>query len=222
MRPNNNFPIKRLEIIKIALDLFLKNGYEQTKISHIMKEADLSKGGMYHYFDSKEAILDGVIEYALTEELNNFEEKLNLAVTVFDKLALFLDNSALDYSDYLTKFTQFKRSPESSIVTYRIKAISASFGIPYLQTILEFGIKTKVFHTDYPEELAFVLYHAGEELFYSVASLKQTEAPDKNHLIRRKMAAFNQLLSRSLNVNEAHSEQFQQLLLTILLLNTPI
>lgn len=217
MRPNTNFPIKRLEIIKCALDLFLEQGYEQTKISHILKATNLSKGGMYHYFESKEAILDGVIEFALTEELKDFDAKLMAAPTVFAKLALYLDNSSLNYSEYLQKFTQFKRHPESSIVTYRIKDISASFGIPYLQKILEWGIADNVFQTDYPEELAFVLYQAGEHLFYSVADLKQADSSTKKQQIVRKIAAFNQLLTCTLTISDNHSHQCQQLLTNILL-----
>ncbi|WP_314059380.1 TetR/AcrR family transcriptional regulator [uncultured Vagococcus sp.] len=216
MRPNSNFPLKRLEIIKVALDLFLVKGYEQTKISHILKTANLSKGGMYHYFESKEAILDGVIEYALSEELTDFDKKLHSADTVFDKLELYLDNSPLDYSDYLKKFTQFK-GHSNSIVSYRIKDISASFGIPYLQTVIESGIDEKIFKTDYPEELAFVLYQAGEKLVTTVANLNQSGNLDANKEKRRKILAFNQLLTCTLQIEENYSQKLYQQLTRILM-----
>lgn len=216
MRPTKNFSVKRLEIIRVALDLFLVKGYEQTKISHILTAANLSKGGMYHYFESKEAILDGVIEYALSEKLTDFEENLHSAKTVFDKLELYLDNSPLDYSDYLKKFTQFKRH-SSTIVYYRIKDISASFGIPYLQTIIESGIDEKIFKTDYPGELAFVLYQAGEKLVTTIANLNQSDSPDANKERHRIILAFTQLLTRTLQLKKIDSQQLTQLLIRILL-----
>lgn len=219
MRPNTNFPIKRLEIIKIALDLFLEKGYDQTKISHIMKAANLSKGGMYHYFDSKESILDAVIEYALAEEMSDFDNQLITATTTFDKMKIFLGKANLDYSDYLKKFTQFKRTPESSIVTYRIKEITANIAIPYLQAILEFGIKEDVFQTDFPDELARVLYQAGEDLFYDVARLNEHEIGESSSQIQRKIEAFSQLLTRSLVLTPENATYFQQLLRELLIPN---
>lgn len=44
-----------------ALELFAHSGYHSTKISQIAREAGVSKGLMYHYFDSKEEVLNAII-----------------------------------------------------------------------------------------------------------------------------------------------------------------
>lgn len=217
MRPNTNYTAKRLDIIKVALDLFLEKGYEKTKISHIMTASHLSKGGMYHYFESKEAILDGVIHYAISEELSDFTHLLQQKTTVFEKMALFLDNGMVNYSDYMKKFTQFKRHPESSIVTYRIKDLTAQVGILHLTTIIIFGIQEKNFQTDYPEELAPILYHAGEQLFSAVMSLKSSSETGLNILISHKVNAFLELLQRSLAMNSQDREAFKDIIWQALL-----
>ncbi|AOP33916.1 hypothetical protein A0128_08740 [Leptospira tipperaryensis] len=49
------------EIITASLDLFRKNGYTPTSMSEIAKTCKLLKGSVYHYFESKEAILDEVL-----------------------------------------------------------------------------------------------------------------------------------------------------------------
>jgi len=49
---------KRIDdIINAAIDIFLEKGYENTTVEEIAKKAGVSKGGLYHYFKSKEMIL---------------------------------------------------------------------------------------------------------------------------------------------------------------------
>ena len=48
-----------------ALELFAANGYSNTSISMIAKEAGISKGLMYNYFDSKQQLLHTILEEAV-------------------------------------------------------------------------------------------------------------------------------------------------------------
>jgi len=41
-------------IIRTALQVFLKKGYDGTSLREIALEAGVTKGGIYHYFESKE------------------------------------------------------------------------------------------------------------------------------------------------------------------------
>lgn len=211
MRPNNNFPIKKLEIIKIALDLFIENGYEQTKISAIMKSAQLSKGGMYHYFDSKEAILDAVIEYAISEKLIGFEDKLHAAADTFQKMTIFLDSKILTQSEFATKFSTLTKNQKNTLVQYRVKEFNTLFAVPYLKLIIDFGIKEGVFYTNFPEEAAHVLFFAGDMLFNEIAKLKKSTHQEKQQLISIKIDAFVDLSKKTLEINESDTQKFKQL-----------
>ncbi len=53
---------KKQLIIDTALNLFANKGYHASSISMIAKEAKISKGLMYNYFDSKEALLREIFE----------------------------------------------------------------------------------------------------------------------------------------------------------------
>ena len=52
---------RKRSILEIALRLFANRGYESTSISQIAKEAGISKGLIYTYFDSKEALLKSLV-----------------------------------------------------------------------------------------------------------------------------------------------------------------
>lgn len=56
----------RQQIINAAFELFAQIGYQKTSIAAIAKEAGVSKGLIYHYFESKEDVLIGIFEM-LTE-----------------------------------------------------------------------------------------------------------------------------------------------------------
>lgn len=52
--------IKRNSILKAAETLFFERGFERTSIQDILDALSLSKGGFYHHFPSKEAILEEI------------------------------------------------------------------------------------------------------------------------------------------------------------------
>lgn len=56
----------RQQILDAAFELFANEGYTHTSISAVAEKAGISKGLIYHYFDSKEAILEGIF-YKLVE-----------------------------------------------------------------------------------------------------------------------------------------------------------
>lgn len=53
------------EILDAALALFIQKGFAQTRVDEIARAAGLSKGAVYLYFPSKEALLEGLVERAV-------------------------------------------------------------------------------------------------------------------------------------------------------------
>lgn len=59
----NKYPEQTKEnILVAATQLFMEKGYEQTSIQDILDVTKLSKGGLYHYFKSKDEILEAVMQ----------------------------------------------------------------------------------------------------------------------------------------------------------------
>lgn len=56
---------RKKQIIFVALDLFVKKGYAATKVSDIAKAANMSVGLLFHYFDSKEKLLEELTNIGL-------------------------------------------------------------------------------------------------------------------------------------------------------------
>src|SRR5213076_2071655 len=57
MRPAED---KRRQILSAAVRVFAAQGYEATRVGDIAKEAGVAYGLVYHYFGSKDAVLEAV------------------------------------------------------------------------------------------------------------------------------------------------------------------
>jgi len=67
-------------IIDTALFRFSEDGYKSTSMQAIAKEANVSKGNLYNYFESKEALLESVLRFGL-DQFSGFYELLSSDIT---------------------------------------------------------------------------------------------------------------------------------------------
>lgn len=91
--PEQNESIKaqtRNVILEAAFPLFSKNGFDRTSMATIAKEAGISKGLIYHHFNSKEEVLVGVFDLLMNQSAdiwNVFDE----VKSAHEKFDLMLD-----------------------------------------------------------------------------------------------------------------------------------
>ena len=52
----------RAALIEVATELFATNGYDGTAIPAVLDAAGVSRGALYHHFESKEALFDAVLQ----------------------------------------------------------------------------------------------------------------------------------------------------------------
>ena len=54
--------VRRNEILDVAQRLVYTKGYEQMTIQDMLDDLQISKGAFYHYFDSKQELLEALVE----------------------------------------------------------------------------------------------------------------------------------------------------------------
>ncbi|MDA3890595.1 MAG: TetR/AcrR family transcriptional regulator [Salinivirgaceae bacterium] len=64
---------KSAHIRQVALELFANYGYHLTSISKIAKAANISKGLLYNYFESKEALIKAILNEGMDESYASFD-----------------------------------------------------------------------------------------------------------------------------------------------------
>ncbi|MBP5604396.1 MAG: helix-turn-helix transcriptional regulator, partial [Ruminiclostridium sp.] len=59
---------RKQELLMIAYEMFLTKGYEETSVDDMIERAQIAKGTYYHYFVSKEQMLEEVIGMMIAGE----------------------------------------------------------------------------------------------------------------------------------------------------------
>ena len=73
---------KRYElIVKTALDLFLKNGYEKTSLSDIVAISGGLLASIYTFFESKEGLFQAIIEQEIDALIKEVDERIDLKIS---------------------------------------------------------------------------------------------------------------------------------------------
>lgn len=151
-RPDKNFVSKKQELAVTAFDLFLSNGFEQTTVSQIMQAAGITRAGMYHYYHSKEDILDAAIDYGIRRDIEMLREELDDR-TVPEKLLLFTRGGS-GHNDMIHKLRTYRRGHKDSYASYRIREQGIHAYIPVLEEIMREGIKQGLYQVKYPRQAA--------------------------------------------------------------------
>lgn len=61
------------ELMRAALEVFVERGFAATRLDEVAQRAGVSKGTVYLYFESKEALFKAAVEAAMTPALEAAE-----------------------------------------------------------------------------------------------------------------------------------------------------
>lgn len=102
----------RRALLASALKLFEVGGYHATSVEDIVKEANLTKGALYHHFSGKEEILQQIQEEYIDDRLRNCRRILESFEAPAERLRQLILESlvAIDqFRAHVTVFTQERR-----------------------------------------------------------------------------------------------------------------
>lgn len=77
---------RKKELIQKAYQLFLTKGYENTSVDDIITSAKIAKGTYYYHFESKEQILEEVVNMMIDEGVERAKQVLKSDLKLEEKL----------------------------------------------------------------------------------------------------------------------------------------
>ena len=80
---------KHSKIIKAAIKVFAKNGFYNSRVSEIAKEAQVADGTVYLYFKNKDDILISLFEEEMDKIIKNMKESIEKESNPIDKIKRF-------------------------------------------------------------------------------------------------------------------------------------
>jgi AcrR family transcriptional regulator len=185
---------RRDEIIKAARELFQTKDYGKTTMQELIIKLNIAKGTLYHYFASKQEILEAVVENIVDEELANRERLLNSTevkdLGAIEKIRMLITVDDLTEENEL--ILQGLHHPENTEMHTKQLGRYITKLAPLYAEIFAQGCAEGVFKTDYPLEAAeFIL--AGVQFLTDQGFYQWS-----NQQIERRMQAFSFLIEKQL------------------------
>jgi AcrR family transcriptional regulator len=159
---------RRREILDAALELMRDKGYARMTIDDVLAKTQMSKGALYHYFGSKYALLEGIVD-AMGEsgarELQAVVDARDLGA--IDKLrAYFRTEDALKAENVtaVSALMRLRHDENNALLRQKLARESMRTTVPMLEAIIRQGCDEGVFDTDYPHEAAVIVTGMGLHL----------------------------------------------------------
>ena len=166
MRIVKEYEERRKEILETAERLFVTKGYTKTTVNDILKEIGIAKGTFYHYFKSKEEVMDEIIMRIIKEDFATAKVIVsNPNIPVLEKLFRVLMEQSPKSGDVKDKMIEQFHQPNNAEMHQKSIVQSIIHLSPVLAEILEQGIDEGVFSTPYPQETIELLLSSAQVIF---------------------------------------------------------
>jgi len=155
------YSVRRDAFLDVAQRLVQTKGYEAMSVQDLLDELDASKGAFYHYFDSKQELLEAVVERfadsgvaAVAPVLGNPDlPALRKLEGVFAGIARF----KAEQKDLVLGIMEVWNSDGNAIVREKLRRLTERIMVPLLSVVIRQGIDEGVINADAPDETARVL-----------------------------------------------------------------
>lgn len=153
--------MRREELLAAAEKLFYVKGYEKTSVQDILTAVGFSKGGFYHHFDSKLAVLEAICENRAREVLEQAKAAVSGQQGAVSKLNALLHDAAFftgGSQSFVVLLIQVAYREDGALMREKMKARQLEYMQGILEEILEEGVRTQAFFvTDIPASAQMLL-----------------------------------------------------------------
>ncbi len=178
----------KAKILETAHLLFSEKGYDKTSVNEIINRLNISKGAFYHYFNSKDEVLDAIILGYTAEALDMLYE-------------IVYDPSLNGLEKYIKMFKEAQANREknaerfSYLIKLFLKEDNRLFRDRYIEKIIEEtkpplililqqGVKEGLFIINHPDETAELIIRLGNIYRTKIALLTSTLKNNPNNLLK--------------------------------------
>lgn len=208
MHVAKDYDVRLNEFLDAAQRLFMERGYDETPISAIIDAVGVSKGAFYHYFSSKEELLDALAERtagAGLELIRGVAE--DPALPAIEKLnRVFAASMAFKARnrDVIVTILRIMYDDRNLRLRKRMERRSLELNAPLIAGILAQGVREGSFDLAEPEEAAALVLQLGsamveriaaEAMALADASPQAAEAPPR---ILAAMRSYREAITRIL------------------------
>jgi AcrR family transcriptional regulator len=204
-RVSKDHEVRRNELLDIAQQMFFEGGYETTSVNDIIEKAGVAKGTFYHYFKSKEDLLDSLVDRWNEGTL----ERVRALVTeeempALEKLKLFfrtIRDFKVENIDLMITLMKVLYRDENLLLRHKIFKKQIDLLVPEFVKVIKQGESEAVFETVGAEGTAEFLFQATFNFSETIVDLllQALEKPELIATIMEKAHVYERLVERILS-----------------------
>jgi AcrR family transcriptional regulator len=166
---------RKTELIEAASQLIYSIGYQETTVEKIHQQVGVSKGAFYHYFKTKEEIIDAVIEREIIDSLSELDQVLNdpkantpARLSMFFR---FMRNWKVTDMEKIREYLSNLYADSNVYIRHRNRVLTSKLASEILGGIISAGTKNGFFRAVPSNQLTDFVMRLGFELNDAVAEL---------------------------------------------------
>ncbi len=200
------YSVKRKEILAVAQRLVYTKGYEQMTIQDMLDDLQISKGAFYHYFGSKQELLEALIEGMMDEMEQLFilivHDAHLPALAKFQSFFGTLARWKTAQKTFLLTLLQVWYADENAIVRQKVRVMAIKHITPLLTVIIRQGIQEGVMMISYPDQVGEVIMSLLQYLSDTLGRLLLSFEPSRGvwQHINNTVDAYTDAIERILGV----------------------
>jgi AcrR family transcriptional regulator len=198
--------VRREAFVDAAQRLMQTTGYEQMSVQDLLDDLGASRGAFYHYFDSKQALLEAVVERFADVAIAELAPVLNNPnLPALRKLGRFFAGVArrkAAQKDLVLAIIQIWNSDGNAIVREKLRRLTVSRMVPLLSAVIKQGTDEGVFRVASPDETAavFVSLMLGFQELANDYFIARQAGTITFAVVQRSVASFTEAFERILGI----------------------
>jgi AcrR family transcriptional regulator len=195
---------RRGEILQAAQVLFYTQGYDNTSVQNIIDAVGIAKGTFYHYFDSKQDLLDELVAFTLQYTVGSLEAMVyDPQIKALDKLQRFFSDAQtfkLENKEVVQTLLEVWYKNENAILREKLKAEASLLASPMLAHIIRQGLAEGDFDCDSADDLAVILIAISQGLSEMLVKLMVESELDRDFMqvVLQKIAVYERAIEKLL------------------------
>lgn len=188
---------KRKQIYDALEELMSDVPFKEISVDLIAQKANIGKGSIYYYFESKDEILESLIERSYRRAIREYLDNIRHEQTALGRIKqLFKSVIKKDFDDSRKNLIITLHLNDDVVLHNKLKAFAVQELSPILTVLLEQGVQDGSIEMDYPKESA--------EIIVSVLTvfLDNTSSPQDIGSVKKKLKIFANVLETCLKTQK--------------------
>ncbi|QHQ61332.1 TetR family transcriptional regulator [Anaerocolumna sedimenticola] len=175
---------RRQDILKAGLSIFIRKGYEATKINDIAKKAGMSVGLLYHYFESIELLHEELINIGLSGRSGQYFPQYDNPLDFFLKSSIHIFDMVKSDHFIAELFVLMNQAQRNQSLPSHIRSkLEQNDVIAKSISLIEEGQHQELIRRGNPMALALAFWLSVQSYVEMIALNPNTPYPESNWFV---------------------------------------